>query len=192
MGIVMINVLTSFLVGGAVGTWLAYKKRQPAWILIGSLSSAILCGALFDIAKPWEVLLVSLFGPFVTLFGQRVMVSMGIDDPKVVPLALFNGIGAALVAGFVGWGTATGGFLGLEGAYGFQHAEITPWWQAIGVLAILAIAMIPAYIMAVIFERTSGLRVDDAGQAAGLDTTNWDSAPVRGVEPAAAGTAVLD
>jgi Amt family ammonium transporter len=190
MGVVVMNVLTAFCAGGLVGTILAYRLRQPAWIILGSLSSAILCGALFDIAKPWEVMLVSLFGPFVTLLGQRVMVSLGIDDPKVVPLALFNGVAGALVAGFVGWGTKTGGFVGLEGKYGFQHATITPWWQLIGVLAIFAVAAIPAFVIAVLFERTSGLRATDAEQDAGLDASNWGREPLRGrVEAPASGSA---
>ena len=177
MGIVVINVLTSFLVGGAVGTVIAYRKRQPAWIFLGSISSAILCGTLFDVGMPWEVALVSLFGPFVTLFGQRVLVSWGIDEPKVVPLALFNGAIGAIVTGFVAWGTPTGGFLGLEGEYGFQHAEITPWWQLAGVVAILLIAVIPTYLLALVFERTSGLGATDAEQDAGLDSSYWGVGP---------------
>lgn len=189
MGIVLINILTAFTTGGLVGTVIAYRKRQPAWILLGSLSSAILGGAMFDIAKPWQIMIVSLFGPFVTLVGQATMVRLGIDDPKVVPLALFNGVVGAIATGFIFWGTKTGGFLGLEGKYGFQHAEIKPWWQIIGVLAIVAISAIPAYAMAVFFERTSGLRVSEADQDAGLDAAHWDTAPGRGVEapPAAAG-----
>jgi ammonium transporter, Amt family len=187
MGIVLINVLTAFTTGGLVGTVIAYRRRQPVWILLGSLSSAILCGAMFDIGKPWHILLISLAGPFVTMLGQATMLRLGIDDPKVVPLALFNGVVGAIACGFIYWGTSTGGFLGLEGKYGFQHSEIKPWWQLIGVLAILAIAMIPAYVMALIFERTSGLRVTDADQDGGLDPANWDTVPGRVEVPAAAG-----
>lgn len=187
MGIVVINVLTSFLVGGAVGAVIAYRKRQPAWILLGSISSAILCGTLFDVGKPWEVLLLSLFGPFVTLLGQRVMLALGIDEPKVVPLALFNGVIGAVATGFIAWGTPTGGFLGLEGEYGFQNATITPWWQLVGVVAILVIAIIPTYLLALVFERTTGLAATDTEQDAGLDSVNWDSLPARGAETPAAG-----
>ena len=57
---------------------------------------------------------------------------------------------AAIVAGFVGWGTKTGGFLGLEGEYGFQHAEINPWWQFVGVVAIILVSGIPTLIVAMI------------------------------------------
>jgi ammonia channel protein AmtB len=191
IGIVLINILTAFLVGGTVGAVIAYRRRQPAWILLGSLSSAILCGAMFDIAKPWEILLISLVGPFVTILGQATMIRVGIDDQKVVPLALFNGVIGAIATGFIFWGTKTGGFLGLTGAYGFQHSEIKPWWQLVGVLAIMAVAGIPAFVMALIFERTSGLRVPDAGQDAGLDHANWDHEPFRGrVDAPVAGTAI--
>jgi len=185
-GIVLINVLTSFCVGGLVGTILAYRHRQAAWVPLGALSSAILCGAMFDIMDPWVIALVSIFGPFVTMLGQATMIRLGVDDPKVVPLALFNGIAGAVLTGFVAWGTHTGGFLGLEGKYGFQHAEIKPWWQLIGVLVIMALAGIPALLMALLFERTTGLVVDDAGQDAGLDHVYWDHPPIPGRGPEAA------
>lgn len=180
MGIVMINVLTAFLAGGLSGIVIAYRERQPAWVILGPISGAILCGALFDIAKPWVILIVALFGPFVTLLGQRVMVALGIDDPKVVPLALFNGVIGAIATGFIQWGTKTGGFVGLEGKYGFQHATITPWWQLVGVVAIMAIAGIPALLIALFFEKTSGLRATDAEQDAGLDHVYWDHEPLHG------------
>jgi ammonia channel protein AmtB len=194
VGIVMMNVLSSFCTGGLVGTVIAYRRRQPAWILLGALSSAILCGAMFDIMDPWVIILVSLFGPFVTMLGQATMLRLGIDDPKVVPLALFNGAIGAVLTGFLAWGTHTGGFIGItEGPYAFQHATIKPWWQLIGVLAIFALAAIPAYIMALFFERTSGLTVDAAGQDAGLDSVYWDSpaTPGRGPEAAPSGSSVL-
>jgi len=94
-----------------------------------------------------------------------------------------------VLTGFVAWGTNTGGFIGLEGEYGFQHAEITPWWQLVGVVAIMACAGIPALLMALFFERTSGAAVDDAGQDAGLDTVYWDPAPIPAgsAEPASPG-----
>ena len=177
IGIVMINVLTSFAVGGTVGTIIAYRTRQAAWILLGPISSAILCGAMFDFAKPWEILLVSIFGPFITMLGQRCMIALGIDDPKVVPLALFNGVAAAMVAGFVGWGTKTGGFIGLKGEYGFQHAEINPWWQFVGVVAIVLVSGVPALLVAMFFDARGKLRASDEDQEVGLDAANW-GAPV--------------
>jgi ammonia channel protein AmtB len=182
-GIVFMNVLASFCTGGLVGTLLAYRTRQAAWVPLGALSSAILCGAMFDIMDPWVIILVSLAGPFVTMLGQATMLRLGIDDPKVVPLALFNGAIGAVLTGFVAWGTHTGGFLGLEGTYGFQHATITPWWQLVGVVTIMALAGIPALVMSVIFERTTGLVVDDAGQHAGLDHVYWDHAPIPVTAP---------
>ena len=179
IGIVMINVLTSFAVGGAVGTIIAYRTRQAAWILLGPISSAILCGAMFDFAKPWEILLVSIFGPFITMLGQRCMIALGIDDPKVVPLALFNGVAAAMVAGFVGWGTKTGGFIGLKGEYGFQHAEINPWWQFVGVVAIILVSGIPALLVAMFFDARGKLRASDEDQDVGLDIANWGEQVAR-------------
>ena len=185
-GIVLINVLASFCMGGLVGTFIAYRRRQAAWVPLGALSSAILCGAMFDIMDPWVIVLVSIFGPFVTMLGQATMLRLGIDDPKVVPLALFNGAIGAVLTGFLAWGTHTGGFLGLQGKYGFQHAEIKPWWQLIGVLVIMALAGIPALLMSLAFERTTGLTVDATGQDTGLDHVYWDHPPLPGHGPEAA------
>ncbi len=175
-GIVMINVLTAFLAGGVGGLLIAYKERQAAWVFLGPISGAIICGALFDVGRPWDVAILAFFGPFVTLLGQKLMIKLGIDDPKVVPLALCNGVVGTIATGFIAWGDKTGGYFGLEGKYGFQHASINPGWQAIGALAIIALAGIPTLIIALIFEKTSGLAVDDAGQDAGLDHVYWDHA----------------
>jgi len=172
-GIVVINVLTAFLGAVVVGTIMAYRLKDPMWILLGPISGAVICGALFDIGKPWQVLILSLFGPIVTLLGQRVMRAIGVDEGKVVPLALFNGVIGAIAVGFIGWGTKTGGFPGLEGEFGFQHAEINPLWQLIGVVAIVLVAGIPALIMALIFEKTTGLRVSEAEEASGTDAIEW-------------------
>jgi len=178
-GLIVTNVLTSFLGAGLVGIIIAYRKKNPIWILLGPISGAVLCGAMFDIAKPWQILIISLFGPLVTLFGQRVMRAMRIDEGKVVPLALFNGIAGVLLAGFIGWGTPTGGYFGLEGEFGFQHAVITPWWQLIGIVAIFLVSAVPAFIMCVILEKTTGLRVSEDEELRGSDVVEWGGEAVQ-------------
>ncbi|MGI9116963.1 MAG: ammonium transporter [Gaiellales bacterium] len=184
-GLIVTNVITSFLGAGLVGVIIAYRQRNPIWILLGPISGAVLCGALFDITKPWVILIVSLFGPIVTIIGQKVMQKTGIDESKVVPLALFNGIVGVMLAGFIGWGTKTGGYFGLEGEFGFQHAEINPLWQLVGIVAIFLVSAVPAFIMCVILEKVTGLRVSDSEETHGTDEVEWGGGAVQ--SPATSG-----
>ena len=174
-GIIIENVLLSFVGGAVMGGIIAYLRKEAQWALLGPLSGAVICGTLFDVGLPWQVFLLALAGPIVA-YGTAVLTArMGIDEPKVLPLALGPGIVGAVATGFIAWGTATGGYPGIEeGAYAFQHAEITPWWQLAGVGVTMAIAAIPCFIMCLIFERTKrGLRITEEEELAGLDQTYW-------------------
>jgi Amt family ammonium transporter len=173
-GVIIINLIVSFSVGGAVGAWLAYRRREPLWALLGPLSGSVICGTLYDVGTPIEVAIVSAFGPLVALGTTKLVRRLGIDEPKVIPLALGPGIVGAIATGFIAWGTKTGGYPGLEGPYALQHAEITPWWQLAGVVAVVLIAAVPCLLMCLAFERFGkGLRVTEAEELAGMDATFW-------------------
>ena len=172
-GIVLTNIFAAFIGGGVAGAVIAYRRREPLWALLGPLSGAVICGTLFDVGKPWQVLILSMFGPLVALGTTALLRRMRIDEPKVVPLALGPGVVGAIATGFIAWGTKTGGYPGLEGAYALGHAEITPWMQLAGVAVDMAIAGIPCLLICLFFERTSGLRVTEAQELAGLDATFW-------------------
>jgi ammonia channel protein AmtB len=185
-GIVLTNIFTAYIGGGIAGAIIAYRRREPVWALMGPLAGAVMCGTLFDVGKPWEVLIVSAFGPVVALGTAGLLRRLRIDEPKVVPLALGPGIAGALVTGFVAWGTKTGGYPGLEGAYALGHAEITPWMQLAGVAVDVALAAIPCLLICLIFEKTTGLRVTEAEEIAGMDRTYWN-VDNYGDEPVALG-----
>jgi ammonia channel protein AmtB len=192
-GIVLTNIFTAYIGGGIVGAIIAYRRREPVWALMGPLAGAVMTGTLFDVGKPWEVLIVSAFGPVVALLTAALLRRLRIDEPKVIPLALGPGIVGAIVTGFVAWGTKTGGYPGLEGDYALGHAEITPWMQLAGVAVDVALAAIPCLLICLLFEKTTGLRVSEAEEIAGLDATFWrtenygDDAPAVGrAEEAAA------
>jgi ammonia channel protein AmtB len=80
----------------------------------------------------------------------------------------------AILCGFLFWGTKTGGYPGLEGKFALQHAEITPWYQLFGVLAVVACGAIPAFVICKVFEMRGKLRVTDDEEIAGLDRSHWD------------------
>jgi ammonia channel protein AmtB len=173
-GIVLTNVFTSYIGGSISGAAIAYKRREPLWALLGPIAGAVACGTMFDVGKPWYVFLIALCGPPVALLTASIVRRMGVDEPKVIPLALGPGIFGAILCGFVAWGTKTGGYPGLEGDFALQHATITPWWQLAGVAVTMAISGIPCLLMCLFFERVGGLRISEAEEIAGLDATYWD------------------
>jgi Amt family ammonium transporter len=173
IGIILENLFVAYCGGAIAGAIIAYRRREPVWALLGPIAGAVMCGTLFDIGMPWEVFLVSLLGPPVALGTAALVRRMRIDEPKVIPLALGPGIAGALLCGFIEWGTKTGGYPGLEGDFALGHAEITPWMQLAGIVVTMAIAAIPCYLICVFFEKTSGLRITEAEEIAGLDQTYW-------------------
>ncbi|MCW2953175.1 MAG: ammonium transporter [Conexibacter sp.] len=173
-GIVLTNVFAAYVGGAISGAIIAYRRREPLWALLGPISGAVITGTMLDVGKPWYVLLIALLGPLVALATAALLRRLRIDEPKVVPLALGPGIVGALLCGFVAWGTKTGGYPGLRGAYALQHATITPWWQLAGIAVDVALAAIPCFLICLAFERTSGLRVTEEQELKGLDQTYWD------------------
>ncbi|MGZ4299121.1 MAG: hypothetical protein ACXVVK_18955 [Solirubrobacteraceae bacterium] len=160
-GIVLINIFAAYCGGGLAGTIIAYRRREAVWALLGPLSGAVINATMFDIGWPWQVFVLSLFGPPVALGTTLLLRRLRIDEPKVIPLALGPGIVGAIVVGFIKWHTKTGGFPGAKGIYALQHAQITPWWQFLGVVVTMAIAAIPCFLLCLLFEKMSGLRVEE-------------------------------
>lgn len=186
IGIALSNTIAAFIGGGLAGAILAFRKRQAVWALFGPITGYIACAAMLDIGKPWEMLIIAPFGPLVAYGTASILRRLRIDDQKVGPLTLGPGIFAAIVAGFVGWNVKTGGYFGLTGKYGFQHARITPWWQLVGVAVTVAIAAVSCLVLCAIFERIGKLRVSEEAELLGLDATYWGLPP--GAAPATAPT----
>ncbi|SNQ49751.1 conserved membrane hypothetical protein [Frankia canadensis] len=174
IGLAFINIICGMgggLIGGMI---ISYRQRNSFWILAGPIVGYISGTALFDVTKPWIMLLVALPAPFIGLGTSRLLDRIGIDESKVIPLTLGTGIYAALIPGIVASGTKTGGFFGITtGKYAFQHAHITFLWQLIGVLVTVGISLVAALILCFILERTTGLRVSEEAELVGLDRFYW-------------------
>lgn len=174
-GIVLTNMFAAYIGGAISGAVIAYYRREAVWALLGPLAGAVINGTMFDIGSPWYVFVLALAGPPVALATALLLRRVRIDEPKVIPLALGPGIVGAIACGFIKWHTKTGGFPGASGKYALQHAIITPQWQVLGVLVTVALAAIPCLALCLLFERTTGLRVTEEQEIAGLDLTYWGS-----------------
>jgi ammonia channel protein AmtB len=187
-GIAFTNVVLAYTGGALSGAVLAYRLKEWVWVVLGPIAGIVITGTMIDIADPWVILIVALFGAPVAYLTRGLAFRWGIDDAKVVPLGLGCGIVGAIACGFLEWGTKTGGYFGGTGSYALQHAEIKPWWQLIGVLAIVALSGISTLIMALFFERFGGLRVSEEVEIAGFDVSYWGTSnlvgePIEHVRP---------
>jgi Amt family ammonium transporter len=176
LGITFVNVFTAFSGGGLSGAVIAYRLRKPIFALLGPIAGYISCSALFDLAMPWQVLVVSVFGPVALLAGDALMRRFNIDEIKVAPLTLGPGLLSVLAAGVIGAGRPTGGFFGVtSGAYAFQHAHISFSMQLLGAVVDVIGTAVVAFIIVEVLDRTIGLRVTKVEEEQGLDATYWSS-----------------
>jgi ammonia channel protein AmtB len=173
IGLILINIFCALLSGGAMGALIASVRREASWVFLGPIAGIVMSGTMFDIGAPLACMAFGALGPLVALGTARLVKALGLDEPKVVPLALGPGAVGAILAGFVEWGTPTGGFPGLEGGFAVGHAAVTPYWQLVGVLVTMAVSGVPALILCLILEKTLGLRVSPEAEKLGLDEAHW-------------------
>ena len=186
-GLIVVNIMAAFVGGTVGGAIISYRMKNPLFAVLGPVAGYVGCAAMLDIGKPWECFVVALFSPVFFLLVYEILLKLKIDEKKVVPLGLGCGIYGAIIAGFIGNGEKTGGYFGLEGEYGFQHASISPGMQLAGVGVVLGISIVTGLIVVVGLEKTIGLRVSEEKELAGLDATLWNSPPPKGLDEEAFG-----
>ena len=184
-GRAFVNVFLAVIGGTLVGAVLSYRTKTPLWALFGPIAGYVSGASIFAIVAPWKMLLISLGAPVVAMLTARLVAKFHIDESKVIPLALGPGIYGVLVGGFVTWNVKTGGYPGLTGDFGFQHATITPGWQIIGILVAIGIAVVPAWVILTILDKTMGIRVSEEVERDGFDPSYW------GIEQPAPALAVV-
>ena len=158
MGLVVTNLMVAFAASaiGGLATW--KLSGHPLLFLVSPVAGWISVSGFIDVAKPWQAGLTALFAPVIVWGGQKAMIRLSLDDQKVVPLTLGPGIYSALMTAVFAGGIKQGGFFGLVGEYGFQHASISLFHQLLGVAAFLALGLVSALIVVVAVEKTVGWR----------------------------------
>ncbi|MFF0492581.1 ammonium transporter [Nocardia sp. NPDC004068] len=158
MGIVVTNVMMAFATSSLGGLVVWRIAKNPYFFLVAPVAGWISVSALIDVAEPWQAGLTALFAPLFMFGVYKLMLRLRLDDSKVVPLTLGPGIYSALVTAAFATGVKQGGYFGLEGEYGFQHATINLGHQILGVVVFVAVGLLSALVVVVAIEKTIGLR----------------------------------
>lgn len=175
VGIAFNNYGVSWAAGALMGAAIAYTTGKYEHLLLGPLAGYLAGASGFDVYVPWQMFLVCLGGPLVSYFVYELVLKLQIDEHKLIPVFVGAGSYGLLMLGLVQAGTPRSGYAGFEeGAYAFQHAEISFLMQLAGVATCIAMGVVTAWVLAFILERTIGLRVPEEVQAQGLDETVWD------------------
>jgi Amt family ammonium transporter len=174
IGIALNNYAAAWAGGAIMGAIIAYRTRKFSYLIFGPLAGYVAGAGGLDIYVPWQMFLVAMGAPFVAYVIYELLQKRGIDDHKMIPL--MGGVGAygLLMVGLTHAGTLRGGYVGIEeGLYAFQGSEISFMMQLAGVATCLGAGIITAWVLSLILEHTTGLRVSEEDQAEGLDKVIW-------------------
>jgi ammonia channel protein AmtB len=154
------------------------------YFTMGPMAGYVAGASGMDVYVPWQIFLVAMGAPFVAYAVYEFMHKLKIDEHKLIPLFIGAGTYGLLMVGLLKAGTPRGGWLGIEeGPYAFQHGEISLLMQLVGAAVCIGTGVVTALILSFILKRTTGLKVPEEDQAAGLDKIYWDIEP--DVEPSA-------
>ncbi|KIC11595.1 ammonium transporter [Leisingera sp. ANG-M1] len=178
VGIAINNYALVWAGGAVTGLVIAYASGNYAYTLLGPLAGYVAGASGFDVYLPWQAFTVGLVAPFAAFIVYEFTLKRGIDEHKLFPLFLGCGTLGMVMLGIFKAGTPRGGFFGIEeGAYAFQHGEISLVMQLVGTATCIGTGVVTALILSFILERTVGLRVSEDDQIDGLDGKIWDLEP---------------
>jgi Amt family ammonium transporter len=144
--------------------FLAYihtKKWDVSMAFNGALGGLVAITASTAFVTPQAALVIGVIAGIISYYGVGLMESLKIDDPVgAFPVHGLNGIFGVLAVGI--WGVDG---LGLLHGGGFTQLGI----QALGLLACTVWTLPLAFLMFYLIEKTVGLRVSPAVEAAGID-----------------------
>jgi ammonium transporter, Amt family len=184
VGLALNNYAMAWAGGALAGALIAYRTKKYAYLLLGPLAGYVSGAPALDVYEPWQAFLVALVAPFAAYAVYEYLGRKYVDEHKLLPVFAAAGTYGMIMVGLISWGTATGGYLGIEeGTYAFQNAEINVLWQLIGVVVCFGLGMLTAAVLSFIFERTIGLRISDDEQAEGLDQSLWEVEDVDDLPP---------
>jgi Amt family ammonium transporter len=162
----LIFVTTDFAAttGAIAAMFLAYlhtRKWDVSMAFNGALGGLVAITASTAFVTPQAALVIGMIAGIISYYGVSLIESLKIDDPVgAFPVHGLNGIFGILAVGI--WGVDG---LGLLHGGGFTQLGI----QALGLLACTVWTLPLAFLMFYLIEKSVGLRVSPAVEAAGID-----------------------
>ncbi len=154
VGIAFNNYGLSWAGGALTGAIIAYRTKKYAYLLLGPFAGYVAGAAAMDVYEPWQMFLVAAGAPFLSYAVYEFLGRRHMDDHKLLPVFATAGTYGLIMVGLIDWGTAKGGYFGItEGDYAFQHAEITLWWQLIGIAVCFGAGMLTALVLGFIYRQ---------------------------------------
>ncbi|GAA4130654.1 ammonium transporter [Aminobacter aganoensis] len=174
VGIAFNNYGISWAGGAITGAIISYRTKNYIYLLLGPLAGYVSGAPGFDVYLPWQMFLVSLGAPIAAWVVYNFTSKREIDEHKLFPLFIGAGFYALIMVGLVKSGTPRGGYFGItEGAYAFQHGQISVLMQLAGFALCLGAGILTGLVLSVVLKVTTGLRVPEDAQAEGLDKLIW-------------------
>ncbi len=167
------------LSGGIIGAYLI--TRDPFWMMSGALCGIISSAAGLDVYYPPLAFMISFIGGVIAPICANYLEKKGIDDA----------VGAVPVQGVCGvWGIiACGIFASGYPNMGEGAAAVNFIGQTIGAVIMVALGLIPGYLISLAMKKAGMLRVPEAAEMRGLDDVEvqWPAYPESSVHGASDG-----
>ncbi|MFC7308794.1 ammonium transporter [Streptomyces monticola] len=164
-------VNTQVATAAAMLAWLAYEKiRHGAFTTLGAASGAVAGLVAITPAggavSPLGAIAVGAIAGVLCAMAVGLKFKFGYDDSlDVVGVHLVGGIVGSLLVGFFATGGVQSEVKGLF--YGGDAAQLGK--QAAGVFATLAYSLIVSAILALVIDKTIGMRVPEDDEVTGID-----------------------
>ncbi|MEV5317868.1 ammonium transporter [Streptomyces sp. NPDC052687] len=164
-------VNTQVATAAAMLAWLIYEKlRHGAFTTLGAASGAVAglvaitpAGGAVD---PLGAIAVGAIAGLLCAMAVGLKYKLGYDDSlDVVGVHLVGGIAGSLLVGFFASGEGQSDVKGLF--YGGDATQLGK--QAAGVFAVLAYSLVVSAVLALILDKTIGMRVPEDDEVTGID-----------------------
>ena len=148
--------------------WYISKKPDLSMIMNGALAGLVAVTAPCAFVEPWAAIAIGAIGGIIVVLGVMLLDKLGIDDPVgAVPVHGLNGLWGTMSIGLFGKKALDVANNGLFYGGGLKQLGI----QTLGVLSVIAFVVVTMGIVFKLIDVSIGLRVNEAEELAGLDTS---------------------
>jgi Amt family ammonium transporter len=148
--------------------WNITKKPDLSMIMNGALAGLVAITAPCAFVEPWAAIAIGAVGGILVVLGVMLLDKLKIDDPVgAVPVHGLNGFWGTISIGLFGKKALAVANDGLFYGGGLKQLGI----QALGVVSVIAFILITMGLVFKLIDLTIGLRVHQAEELAGLDTS---------------------